>query len=86
MYCRFFVVANGMASFHNLVMIMVELCGQKLDYKGLRLAMVAILDMVTFSQLFSLPRDKKGREDSLLNKNYFAQMFADDGGSGIRRG
>ncbi|KAJ6417594.1 hypothetical protein OIU84_003341 [Salix udensis] len=43
----FFVIANGMASFHNLMMIMVELFGQKLDYKGLRLAMIAILDMVT---------------------------------------
>ncbi|KAJ6332586.1 hypothetical protein OIU77_008616 [Salix suchowensis] len=40
----FFVIANGMASFHNLMMIMVELFGQKLDYKGLRLAMIAIDD------------------------------------------
>lgn len=64
MYCRFFVIANGMASFHNLLMIMVELCGQKLDYKGMRLAMVAILDMVTFSQLnfFFTKRQKRGEK------------------------
>lgn len=71
MYCRFFVIANGMASFHNLVMIMVELCGQKLDYKGMRLAMVAILDMVTFSQLFSLPRDKKGERRLFVKQKLF---------------
>uniref|UniRef100_A0A6N2KLY7 CASP-like protein n=1 Tax=Salix viminalis TaxID=40686 RepID=A0A6N2KLY7_SALVM len=43
----FFVIANGLASMHNLVMIMGDLFGQKLDYKGLRLAMIAILDMMT---------------------------------------
>ncbi|XP_022714487.1 CASP-like protein 1B2 [Durio zibethinus] len=42
----FFVIANGVASIHNLVMIMVDLLGSKLDYKDLRFAMIAILDMV----------------------------------------
>ncbi|XVE89401.1 hypothetical protein DITRI_Ditri19aG0198600 [Diplodiscus trichospermus] len=41
----FFVIANGVASFHNFVMIMVEL-GSRFDYKGLRFAVMAILDML----------------------------------------
>ncbi|KAF5475485.1 hypothetical protein F2P56_007287, partial [Juglans regia] len=44
---RFFVVANGMASFHNCLMIVVELFGHKIDCNGLRLAIIAILDMMT---------------------------------------
>ncbi|KAG2689577.1 hypothetical protein I3760_09G145700 [Carya illinoinensis] len=43
----FFVVANAMASFHNWMMIVVEFYGHKIDYKGLRLAIIAILDMMT---------------------------------------
>ncbi|XP_062161498.1 CASP-like protein 1B2 [Alnus glutinosa] len=43
----FFVVANGMASVHSLTMIVVEIFGHKIDYKGLRLAIIAILDMMT---------------------------------------
>ncbi|KAE7996003.1 hypothetical protein FH972_000752 [Carpinus fangiana] len=43
----FFVVANGMVSLHSLTMILVELFGHKIDYKGLRLAIIAILDMIT---------------------------------------
>ncbi|XVF26316.1 hypothetical protein REPUB_Repub14bG0005800 [Reevesia pubescens] len=42
----FFVIANGLVSIHNLVMIMVDLLGSKFDYKGLRFAMIAILDML----------------------------------------
>ncbi|XP_021298390.1 CASP-like protein 1B2 [Herrania umbratica] len=42
----FFVVANGLASIHNLLMLMVDLFGSKVDYKGLRFAMIAILDML----------------------------------------
>ena len=45
-YNRFFVIANGLVSIHNLVMIMVDLFGTKFDYKGLRFAFIAILDMV----------------------------------------
>lgn len=44
--CRFFVIANGHASLHNLVMIAMDIFGQQFDYKGLRLASIAILDMV----------------------------------------
>lgn len=40
------MIANGLVSFHNLVMISVNLFGKKLDYKGLRLAMIAIFDLV----------------------------------------
>ncbi|PKI37515.1 hypothetical protein CRG98_042094 [Punica granatum] len=42
----FFVIANANASFHNLLMILVEICGNKLDYKGLRLVLVAVFDMM----------------------------------------
>ncbi|GAY33818.1 hypothetical protein CUMW_008160 [Citrus unshiu] len=42
----FFVIANGLVSFHNLVMISVNLFGKKLDYKGLHLAMIAIFDLL----------------------------------------
>ena len=35
-----------MASFHNLLILVVEIVGHKIDYKGLRLAIIAILDMV----------------------------------------
>lgn len=48
------MIANGMASIHNLVMIVVEIFGQKFDYKGLRLAIIAILDMVFKLKRFPL--------------------------------
>ncbi|KAF5742406.1 CASP-like protein 1B2 [Tripterygium wilfordii] len=43
----FFVIANGMASLHSLLMILVDLFGKSFDYKGLKLFMIAILDMMT---------------------------------------
>ncbi|KAA8544810.1 hypothetical protein F0562_019599 [Nyssa sinensis] len=43
----FFVVANGMASLHNLLMLMLEFTGHKFDFKGVRFLMMAILDMMT---------------------------------------
>ncbi|KAH8494780.1 hypothetical protein Peur_060558 [Populus x canadensis] len=88
----FFVIANGMASFHNLVMIMVELCGQKLDYKGMRLAMVAILDMMTVALLsggasaatFMAELGKNGnshaRWDKICDK---FETFCDHGGAAL---
>lgn len=45
-WCRFFVIANGNAALHNLVMIAMEILGTRYDYKGPRLALIAILDMV----------------------------------------
>jgi hypothetical protein len=46
------VIANGNASLHNLVMIALDILGPQYDYKGLRLALIAILDMVViFSPL-----------------------------------
>ncbi|KAE8735714.1 CASP-like protein 1B1 [Hibiscus syriacus] len=47
----FFVMANGLVSIHNLVMIMVDLLRSKLDYKGFRFPMVAILDMLNVALL-----------------------------------
>ncbi|RDX88643.1 hypothetical protein CR513_29735, partial [Mucuna pruriens] len=45
----FFVIANGNASLHNLVMIAMDVLGPQYDYKGLRLALIAILDMMTMA-------------------------------------
>ncbi|KAK7281434.1 hypothetical protein RIF29_09422 [Crotalaria pallida] len=45
----FFVIANGNASLHNLVMIAVDIFGPQYDYKGLRLALIAILDMMVMA-------------------------------------
>ncbi|XP_028797976.1 CASP-like protein 1B1 isoform X1 [Neltuma alba] len=45
----FFVIANGNACLHNLVMIAVDLFGSQFDYKGLRLALIAILDMMVMA-------------------------------------
>lgn len=40
------MIANGNASLHNLVMIALDMLGSQYNYKGLRLALIAILDMV----------------------------------------
>jgi len=45
-YKRFFVVANAMVSFHNLLMIALQIFGGKMEFTGFRLLSVAILDMV----------------------------------------
>ncbi|XP_027085799.1 CASP-like protein 1B2 [Coffea arabica] len=42
----FFVIANGLASIHNLLMLIVELIGHKFDFKGLRYLLIPILDML----------------------------------------
>ncbi|XP_058196810.1 CASP-like protein 1B2 [Rhododendron vialii] len=42
----FFVIANAIASFHNLLMLAVECFGNKFDFKGLRLLLIPILDMM----------------------------------------
>ncbi|CAF2236445.1 hypothetical protein HID58_029561 [Brassica napus] len=42
----FFVIANAMVSFHNLLMIALQIFSRKLEYKGFRLLSVAILDML----------------------------------------
>ncbi|KAF8408761.1 hypothetical protein HHK36_004830 [Tetracentron sinense] len=41
----FFVIANGIASLHNLVMLLVHLFGEKFDFKGFRHVMITISDM-----------------------------------------
>ncbi|XP_027338381.1 CASP-like protein 1B1 [Abrus precatorius] len=45
----FFVIANGNASLHNLVMVAIQILGPQYDFKGLRLALIAILDMMTMA-------------------------------------
>ncbi|KAK7354501.1 hypothetical protein VNO80_19965 [Phaseolus coccineus] len=45
----FFVVANANASLHNLLMIAMEVLGPQYDYKGLRLVLIAILDMMAMA-------------------------------------
>ncbi|CAF1919052.1 hypothetical protein HID58_048549 [Brassica napus] len=42
----FFVVANAMVSFHNMLMIAVHLFGGKMEFTSFRLLSVAILDML----------------------------------------
>ncbi|KAG2261997.1 hypothetical protein Bca4012_013338 [Brassica carinata] len=42
----YFVVANAMVSFHNLLMIALQLFGGKTELTGFRLVSVAILDML----------------------------------------
>ncbi|CAH8275947.1 unnamed protein product [Arabidopsis lyrata] len=42
----FFVIANVMVSFHNLLMIVLQIFSRKLEYKGVRLLSIAILDML----------------------------------------
>ncbi|XP_061365816.1 CASP-like protein 1B1 [Gastrolobium bilobum] len=43
----FFVIANGIASLHNLVMITVDILRPQLHNKGLHLGLIAVLDMMT---------------------------------------
>ena len=40
------MIANALASVHNLVMLALEIFGGKLDCKGFRLVIITILDMV----------------------------------------
>ncbi|KAK2634575.1 hypothetical protein Ddye_029367 [Dipteronia dyeriana] len=72
----FFVVANGMVSLHNLLMIAVNLFANKFDYKGLGLAMVAVLDMVNVglvsggvnAAVFMAELGKNGNDHARWNK------------------
>ncbi|TKY60187.1 CASP protein 1B1 [Spatholobus suberectus] len=45
----FFVIVNGIASLYNLVVIAVDILGPQYDYKGLRLGLIAILDVMTMA-------------------------------------
>ncbi|KAF8042283.1 hypothetical protein BT93_A0798 [Corymbia citriodora subsp. variegata] len=88
----YFVIANGMASLHNLLMIVVEIWGHKFDYKGLRLAMIAVLDMMTVAvasgadgaATFMAELGKKGNSHARWNKicDKFGS-FCDHGGGAI---
>ncbi|XP_030450042.1 CASP-like protein 1B2 [Syzygium oleosum] len=88
----YFVIVNGMASLHNLIMIIVEIWGDKFDYKGLRLVMIAILDMMTVSlasggdgaATFMAELGKNGNSHARWNKicDKFG-TFCDHGGGAI---
>ncbi|CAN6909583.1 hypothetical protein F2Q69_00055249 [Brassica cretica] len=47
----YFVVANAMVSFHNLLMIALQLFGGKTELTGFRLLSIAILDMLNVTLL-----------------------------------
>ncbi|KAK6916871.1 Casparian strip membrane protein domain [Dillenia turbinata] len=42
----FFVIANGMASLHNFLMIVMAICLRKCDFRGLRSVYIAVSDML----------------------------------------
>ncbi|XP_020215484.1 CASP-like protein 1B1 [Cajanus cajan] len=42
----FFVIVNGIASVYSLMVIAVDILGPQYDYKGLRLGLIAILDVM----------------------------------------
>lgn len=48
------MIANGMASFHSILMLVVELFGHKYDSKGLRFALIPILDIVSIKLLTNI--------------------------------
>ncbi|GMH20988.1 hypothetical protein Nepgr_022830 [Nepenthes gracilis] len=45
----FFVVANGWATLHNMLMLVIETYGRDLDFKGLRCVAIASLDTMIFA-------------------------------------
>ncbi|CAK9167432.1 unnamed protein product [Ilex paraguariensis] len=47
----FFVIVNGMASLHSLLMLAVDFIGPKYDIIGLRFLVIAILDMLNVALL-----------------------------------
>ncbi|KAL2930684.1 CASP-like protein 1B2 [Bienertia sinuspersici] len=44
--CRFFVVANALATLHNFSVLAALLFGKKIDPKGTRFMAISILDIV----------------------------------------
>ncbi|BFG28309.1 hypothetical protein CerSpe_145830 [Prunus speciosa] len=88
----FFVIANGMASLHNLFMIIVHFFGDKFKDKALRLVMVAILDMMTVALVssgdgaatFMAQLGKNGNSHARWNKicDKF-HKFCDHGGGAL---
>ncbi|EEF32485.1 CASP-like protein 1B1 [Ricinus communis] len=88
----FFVIANGMGSIHNLVMIAGDTFVRKFDYKGLRWVTVAILDMLTAALIsggvnaavFMAELGKNGNSHAKWNKicDRFGS-FCDHGGAAI---
>ncbi|KAF5729265.1 RecName: Full CASP-like protein 1B2 Short PtCASPL1B2 [Tripterygium wilfordii] len=88
----FFVIANGMASLHSLLMILVEVFGKSFDYKGLKLVMISILDMMTVALVagaanaaaFMAEVGKNGNSHARWNKicDKF-DKFCDHGGGAI---
>nr|XP_043608900.1 CASP-like protein 1B2 [Erigeron canadensis] len=44
-----FVIANGLATLHSLLMLLLTFVNHKNDFKGLRFVIVAALDMITIA-------------------------------------
>ncbi|KAK7850227.1 casp-like protein 1b1 [Quercus suber] len=90
--CTFFVVANAQASFHNLLILVLEIVGHKIDFKGLRLAIIAILDMLIVvlaaagdgAAVFMAELGKNGNSHARWNKicDKF-QTFCDHGSGAL---
>ncbi|XP_023873227.1 CASP-like protein 1B2 [Quercus suber] len=88
----FFVVANAQASFHNLLILVLEIVGHKIDFKGLRLAIIAILDMLIVvlaaagdgAAVFMAELGKNGNSHARWNKicDKF-QTFCDHGSGAL---
>ncbi|CAN4081938.1 unnamed protein product [Withania somnifera] len=49
----FFVIANGLSSLYNLLMLTSCFIGKKYDYKGLRFYVIGILDMINVALVSS---------------------------------
>ncbi|XP_043689861.1 CASP-like protein 1B2 [Telopea speciosissima] len=49
----FFVIVNGIASFHHLVILIADLLAYKLDFNGFRPLIITILDMGTVALVSS---------------------------------
>ncbi|KAI4372097.1 hypothetical protein MLD38_010377 [Melastoma candidum] len=88
----FFVVANAMASLHNLLMMALETFGDSFDCKGMRLIVIAILDMMTVvlasgadgAAVFMADLGKNGNTHARWNKicDKF-ETYCDQGGGAL---
>ncbi|ESQ55323.1 hypothetical protein EUTSA_v10026298mg [Eutrema salsugineum] len=88
----FFVIANVMVSFHNLLMIALQIFSRKLEYKGFHILSVAILDMLNAtlvsaaanSAAFMAELGKNGNKHAKWNKicDRFA-TYCDHGGGAL---
>ncbi|GAB4829459.1 hypothetical protein Ancab_019131 [Ancistrocladus abbreviatus] len=88
----FFVVANGWATLHNILMLALEICKPKMDFKGFRYTTISVLDMMmlallsagTSSAAYMAELAKKGNSHAQWNKicDKF-ETFCSHGGAAI---